>query len=94
MTIVNDERVEDTETFKLALLSESEDALGGITELQVQISDDDEPPAPPGTVSFERSSIDVNENAGSVQISLLREGGSNGVLNVRQSHLALSKLPW
>ena len=90
LSILNDNAFEGAETFTLSLLSENEAAIGDIAELQIQISDDDEPPAPPGTVGFTRNTLDVDENAGAVQISLLRDGGSNGTLNITVSATNIS----
>lgn len=82
LAIVNDDIDEDSETFRLSIISADVETLGPVTDLQVQINDDDEPPAPSGTIGFATSTIEVNESEGSVQVSLLRKDGSNGELSV------------
>lgn len=80
--IINDSLVEGNETATFELT----DAMGGVSlgsssEATVTIVDDDAVPDF-GAIQFSSSGIQVNEAAGTVDITLTRTGGSDGAVSV------------
>jgi hypothetical protein len=82
-SIINDTDVEGDETFSLSL----KNATGGATigdpdTTEVIIFDDDEP-TKPGILQFSSDTYYVSENGGSVAITVIRVGGSDGAVSVK-----------
>jgi len=84
IAIVNDTVVEGNETFNVLLGNPTGGAtLGSVTAAAVTIQDNDTAASPvPGSFEFAVSSYSVNEGAGSVNITIKRVGGSDGVVTV------------
>jgi len=84
IAIVDDTAVEGDETFNVLLGNPTGGAtLGSVTTAAVTIQDNDSAPVPvPGSFEFAVSGYSVNEGAGSVNITIKRVGGSDGVATV------------
>ncbi|HYU35007.1 MAG TPA: Calx-beta domain-containing protein [Thermoanaerobaculia bacterium] len=83
VTIVDDLLDEPDETFGVALSNPQVAVLGAPTTATVTILDND-PPAVlnPGVLQLSASAYSVNENAGTVTITVTRTGGSDGAVSV------------
>jgi hypothetical protein len=82
VTILDDTIVEDNETFKLRLKK----ATGGASigdPGKVIIVDDDLQQVEPGTLQFSSATYSVDENGGSVIITVSRVNGSDGDISVK-----------
>ncbi len=80
VAIADDAVVEDDEEFNVNLSGEAGASLGSPSSAAVTIQDDDV--APSGVLQFSSATYSVNENAGSVTVSVTRTGGSNGAASV------------
>ncbi len=81
--ILDDATQEANETFLAELSSPSGGAsLGTTAGTTVTISDDDGPSIEPGTVQFGAASASVDENGGSVTLTLTRTNGADGAISV------------
>jgi formylglycine-generating enzyme required for sulfatase activity len=80
--IANDSTPESSESFTVTLSNPTGGAmLGSPVTATVTISDDD--PPPPGTLQFAQANYSVNENAGTVTLSVTRASGSSGAVSVQ-----------
>ena len=79
--IVNDNLDETDETLTLSLVNVQGANLGAPTSSELTITDDDEPPVP-GSIQFTVDSIDVDEDAGTVALTVTRTAGSDGPITV------------
>src|ERR1041384_3721017 len=78
VTILNDDVAEPNEQFTATLSNPSLDAtLGADTVATVTITDD-----PAGTAQFSTATIDTTEEAGTVNVTVTRTGGTEGPLTV------------
>ena len=82
--IIDDNVDEPDETVALRLSAATGGATLGLAEARLTIGDDDAPYRP-GVIGFSAIDYAVAENAGSVQITLLRSNGGNGAASVRLS---------
>jgi hypothetical protein len=81
--IIDDTAQEGDETFLAELSSPSGGAsLGTPAGTTVTITDDDSPSLEPGTVQFGAASASVDENGGSVTLTLTRTNGADGAISV------------
>jgi hypothetical protein len=82
--VANDTDIESAETFTVTLGNATGGAaLGATTSAAVTIADDDVTPLPvPGTVQFNPAAVSVNENGGSVTLTLTRTVGADGAISV------------
>ena len=80
--IINDSLDEPDETLALRLSAPTGGATLGLAEARLTITDDDAPHQP-GVIALSAIDYAVAENAGSVQITLLRSNGGNGAASVR-----------
>jgi ribosomal protein L35AE/L33A len=81
VTIKDDQLIEGDETFTLQLQSPTGDAtLGNIPAATATIVDNEV--AVPGTLAFEQASMEVNENVGTITVSVKRTSGSDGAVSV------------
>jgi hypothetical protein len=80
--IVDDNVDEPDETVSLRLSAPTGGATLGLAEARLTIGDDDAPYRP-GSIALSAIDYAIAENAGSVQISLLRSDGGDGVASVR-----------
>ncbi|MCX6922070.1 MAG: hypothetical protein NT154_02445, partial [Verrucomicrobia bacterium] len=80
--IVNDSTPESSESFTVTLFNPTGGAtLGTPAAATVTIADDDPPPA--GALQFAQGDYPVNENEGTVTLSVTRIGGSYGAVSVQ-----------
>ncbi len=82
--LAGDATVEGDETFEALLSTPTGGAtLGTPAVTNVTIIDDDVAPVPqPGTVSFNPAAYTLQENGGSVTLTLTRTGGADGAISV------------
>lgn len=80
--IVDDNLDEADETVSLRLSAPTGGATLGLAEAHLTISDDDAPYRP-GVIAFSAIDYAIAENAGPVQITLLRSDGGDGAASVR-----------
>ncbi|GIX94935.1 adhesion G-protein coupled receptor V1 [Caerostris darwini] len=85
--ILNDNAREPTKVFEVQLLDPTAGqgvinfrGFGSISKTVVTITDDD---MTPGSLELERSSYVISEGGGSVQVGVVRVGGSDGQIKVR-----------
>ncbi|GFS78823.1 adhesion G-protein coupled receptor V1, partial [Nephila pilipes] len=95
--IIDDNVKEPTKSFDIQLLNPSAGqgvinfiGLGQRHITKVFIKDDD---MIPGFLEFEKSTFDVSENTGTVTVTVLRVGGSDGQIRVRYQTVPKSALP-
>jgi ribosomal protein L35AE/L33A len=81
VSILDDSKIEGDETFNLALSKATGATIGNPDTATVTIIDDEEPPA--GTLQFSKAEYNVQENDGSVEITVTREDGSFGDVFVK-----------
>jgi ribosomal protein L35AE/L33A len=79
VSILDDDKIEGNETFKLKLKKAKCATLGKPKQAEVTIIDDERP----GTLQFSGAEYSVNENSGSVKIIVTREGGNSGKASVK-----------
>ncbi|MBI2440801.1 MAG: hypothetical protein HYV35_05455 [Lentisphaerae bacterium] len=79
--ITDDSIDESDETFTLTLGNAQGASLGSPNVATVTVLDNDLPPQP-GTVQFRSSSYGVNEDAGTLALTVTRTSGSDGPVNV------------
>ncbi|WP_254508378.1 Calx-beta domain-containing protein [Anatilimnocola floriformis] len=79
--IMNDNILEPTETFTVALSSPNGGVLGQRATTAIRITDDEVNAA--GTIQFDRATFETQENWGYANINLTRTGGSVGAVSVR-----------
>jgi hypothetical protein len=82
VAIIDDDKFEDDETFKLKLKNAKGAKLGNPKQAEVTITDDDST-YEPGTLQFSEAMSSVDEDAGSVTITVSRVGGSDGAISVK-----------
>lgn len=81
ISILDDSIYEGDETFTVTLSDPSGGAsLGSPSTTSVTIIEDE--PLPPGSLQFETSSYNVDENSGSVSVYVTRTNGSNGAVGI------------
>jgi ribosomal protein L35AE/L33A len=80
--ILDDNKVEGDETFKLKLKKAKGAELGSQIKAEVTIIDDDSSTGEPGTLQFSKGSYSVDEDGGSVKIKVQRVDGSDGKVSV------------
>ncbi|MBI2441794.1 MAG: right-handed parallel beta-helix repeat-containing protein [Lentisphaerae bacterium] len=78
VSVTDDSIDENDETFTVTLSNAIGAGLGSPNSATVTIVDNDTP----GTIQFERSSYSVNEDAGTVMLTVTRTGGSAGLATV------------
>ncbi|MDM8561565.1 Calx-beta domain-containing protein [Candidatus Parabeggiatoa sp. HSG14] len=83
INITDDSNFEGDENFQITLSNPTGGTSVG-TPATVTILDDEIPPLPasPGRLQFSTMSYSVNENSGSIMISVIRTGGSDGTISV------------
>ncbi len=82
VTILNDDQTEDDEDFTLTLSNPQGGAgLGAPQSALVTILDDDPLPQP-GSLALSSGGYSLAEEGGSVQLTVLRTGGSDGLVTV------------
>lgn len=79
VNILDDDIDELEESFGLGISAEFPELFGETTYIEVIINAND---GPAGQVSFSSAQSSVNENAGSVEITLIRSGGNNGNITI------------
>jgi ribosomal protein L35AE/L33A len=79
VVILDDNKFEDDEIFKLKLKNAKGAELGNPKKAEVTIIDDDDKP---GTLQLSYATYSVNENGGSIEITITRVGGKSGVVTV------------
>lgn len=79
--ITNDAAVEGNETFNLTLSGAAGAALGEPAVATVTIADDES--VQPGVLRFDAASYSVDESAGSLTVTVVREIGSDGAVSVQ-----------
>ena len=85
VTILDDTLVEGDEQFTVSLGNPMGGAsLGSPDTSTVTITDNDSPPVP-GDLAFDAASYDVTESAGSITVTVIRTGGSDGTVSVDYS---------
>ncbi len=89
VNVFSDDDSEGTETFTASLFSVSGNlAIGnGITRISIE---DSTPPAEPGTIALALSEVSVSEDAGSVDLTVERTGGSDNAVSVQYSFADVS----
>jgi hypothetical protein len=80
VNIIDDSQIEGDETFKLKLKKAKGAKLGSPKEAEVTIIDND--PIGAGILRFSSAAYDVDENGGSVKITVNRAYGSDGAASV------------
>jgi hypothetical protein len=81
--ITNDTTQEGNETFLAALSNPTGGAtVGTPAGTTVTITDDDSPSLQPGVVQFGAASASIDENGGSVTLTLTRTNGADGAISV------------
>ena len=81
VSILDDALLEGSETVNLVLSNPTGGAtLGTPATVILTIVDDEIPPA--GTLQFSAATYSVNENGGSITVTVTRTGGSNGAIGV------------
>ncbi len=83
--IIDDADVEATETFSVELVNPLDgtiSATSGVATVSIADNDQAQTPLNPGTVQFTASEITVDESAGTVDVQVSREGGSDGGFTV------------
>ena len=83
ITINSDDQIEDTEAFSVSLVNGQPMAglIGSPDTLTISILDETLP-EPVGMLSFAEADVSVDEVVGSVQLQVVRTGGSNGSVSV------------
>ncbi len=81
VTLNDDGVYEGTETFRVTLSQAFGAVLGDNASVRVSLGDDDDPPAA-GALEFTQGNTQVDENGGSVTLSISRSGGSTGAVSV------------
>jgi len=79
VSILNDATYEGNETFTVTLSGATGATLGSPSSATVTIVDDE---TPPGTVQLSAATYSVNENGGTVTLTVTRTGGSSGAASV------------
>ena len=79
--VMNDNVLEPTETFTVALSSPTGGVLGQRATTTIRIADDEVNSA--GTIQFDRATFETQENWGYANINLQRTGGSIGAVSVQ-----------
>ena len=80
--IQDDTDFEPDETFKLTLYNPNGATLGALSQIDITIRDNDNRPPQHGKLKFSSNQYRINENAGEVQLSVSRVGGSDGNVSV------------
>lgn len=80
IALIDDEQFEPEETFSLKLISASAGTLGTPTSGTIQLQDNDTVKL--GTGQFRQASYNFIEQEGTVEITLERQGGTDGVLTL------------
>lgn len=83
VTIIDDSVYEGDEDFSITLGNPQGGATLGTQSTTNAVILDDDPAPQPGTLVLAAGSYSVAENGGSVQLSVLRSGGSDGVVTVQ-----------
>lgn len=76
--LIDDQNVEDKESFTLSLSAPTGNAILGRAASTANITDDDKA----GALAFSASAVNVDENAGSLTVTVQRSGGQAGAVSV------------
>jgi ribosomal protein L35AE/L33A len=83
IAIIDDGDIEGNETFNLILSNPDNAPISDPGVAVVTIDDDDDGDDEPGTLQFSKAEYDVDEDDGSIEITVTRVGGSDGAVSVR-----------
>ena len=78
MPLIDDQNVEDKESFTLSLSAPTGNAILGRASSTANIVDDDKA----GALAFSASAVSVDENAGTLTVTVQRSGGQAGAVGI------------